>query len=64
MAYLRSRPQPATKPSNMMAFTNSHLRLSFREQEFDLAMDAFDRSPVDKAPRPSRFGTISGAATG
>ena len=33
-----------------MAFTNSHLRLSFREQEFfDLAMDAFDRGAFDKA---------------
>jgi hypothetical protein len=50
MAYLRSRPEPATKPSDTVASTNSHLRLSFREQEFfDLAMEAFKGGDFEKA---------------
>ena len=50
MAYLRSRPEAAAKSSHIVASTNSHLRLSFREQEFfDLAMDAFDHGEFEKA---------------
>jgi hypothetical protein len=50
LAYLRSHPEPAPKRSDTVASTNSHLRLSFREQEFFFrAQEAFESGDFEKA---------------